>query len=132
VAYYDSRLLFRTGSNLINRDNLSRIVRETYDLSLIESDYAKADSTTIYTIGLGTQASEGSDPYQNVDDSSNLKSYFMRRVANDPTSVSDPSFPGIPSSPAYPKGIYLQTPDPDHLLGLFETVALRLKVRLVE
>jgi len=105
--------------------------KESYDLAIIESDYAKTDKITIYTVGLGTEAAKTSDPYQNVDDTGSLKPVFLRRIANDPASASDPAFPGLPTNNSHPIGTYLQTPNTSNLTSLFQTIAQKIKLRLI-
>ncbi len=132
LEYKDSRLNIRPGSHLISRTSRTEQLREAYRLAIVEADYAKADGTTVYSVGLGTQAWENNDPYQDATDFNPIKSYLLRRIANDPGLEEDPSFPGLANPANHPRGIYLQTPDPDDLTELFQTVANKLKSRLVE
>ena len=132
-GYKDSRMNTRVGSGTISLSNSNTtIVKESYHLGVIESDYAKSDGTVIYTIGLGTQATQGNDVYQNVNDHQAIKSYFLKRVANDPTGKNDPAFPNLPNNASHPAGIYFQTPNPADLVDIFQTVAKRIKLRLIE
>ncbi len=132
-AYKDSRMVTRAGSSAISLSNSNTsIPKESYHLGIIESDYAKTDKVIIYTIGVGTQAAQNADPYQDVNDEQSLKSYFLRRVANDPASRNDPPFPNLPNNPTHPAGIYFQTPNPNDLVDIFKTVARKIKLRLIE
>jgi hypothetical protein len=48
---------------------------------------------TIYTLGIGVEAAESlTDPYQGRFNGTLLKPYFLRRLANDHSSPSDPEF----------------------------------------
>ncbi len=106
--------------------------KESYDLAVLESDYAKADNITIYTIGLGTESTVAGDPYQNVEITDRLKPVFLRRLANDPASAADPAFPGLALNNTYPNGTYLQTPNASDLTNLFKSIAQRIKLRLIQ
>ena len=132
LRYLDSRGNVRAGSNLLSRMSRSEQLKETYNLGILESDYAKKDNVTIYTIGLGSQASEGSDPYQSVTSFNPIKSYLLRRIANDPKAGTDPAFPNLPNPVGHPRGLYLQTPNHKDLVDLFKLVATKLKSRLVD
>jgi Flp pilus assembly protein TadG len=131
LAYRDSREVVRPGSGLINMSSETTMLKETYHLAIVEADYGKADGTTFYSIGLGTQATEGADVYQSITNYSNIKSYLLKRIANDPAGVSDPQFPSLPEDPSHPAGIYFQTPDPNDLVELFQAVAKRIRLRLL-
>lgn len=105
--------------------------RENYDLSIVEADAARDLNIRIYTVGIGNLAPASNDPYQNIMDQTNIKSYFLRRIANDPVGAADPPFPGLPYPNTRPAGKYLQTPDSSQLKGLFAQILQRIKVRLV-
>ncbi len=105
--------------------------KESYDLSIIESDYAKTDGATIYTVGLGVNAANAGDPYQDVTVTDKLKAILLRRVANDPASAADPQFPGLAPNGGHPKGVYLQTQTASDLTNLFKSIAQRIKLRLI-
>ncbi len=106
--------------------------KESYDLAILEVDYAKADGITIYTVGLGTEAASAGDPYQNVNVTDKLKPIFLRRLANDAASAADPQFQGLAVNNAYPAGTYLQTPNASDLTNLFKSIAQRIKLRLIQ
>jgi Flp pilus assembly protein TadG len=59
---------------------------------------------TVYTLGIGSEANEGTDPYQDRYNATKLKAYFLRRLANDRSGLQgenpDPSFApsGCPDS----------------------------------
>ena len=129
-AYFDSRLALREGSEDIQF--LNEALQETYDLAIIESDYAKDDGVTVYAVGLGTEDATENDPYQNVFQFQRIKSILLRRLANDAEVINDPPFPSLPNNPTHPLGTYYQTPNPDDLAALFQTVALKLRVRMVQ
>ncbi|MDD5216979.1 MAG: VWA domain-containing protein [Candidatus Omnitrophica bacterium] len=131
LLYLDSRLNQRVNSGAISRTIRSEQLKESYNLAIVETDYAKTDGVLIYTIGLGSQATEGSDPYQSVTNFNPIKSYFLRRLANDARTDPDPDFPNLPNPANHPRGIYLQTPDPEDLEQLFRMVSTKLKSRLV-
>lgn len=132
-AYKDSRLVTRVGSANISLSNSNTsIVKESYHIAILETDYAKSDDVTVYTVGLGTQAAENADPYQNINDHQSIKSYLLRRLANDPTGKNNPSFPNLPKDASHPTGVYFQTPNPNDLVDIFQTVAKRIKLRLIE
>ncbi len=132
-AYLDSREISRPNSSSVSLSSSNtQVIKESYHLPIVETDYAKAEGITVYTIGLGTQASEGIDPYQDVNDQEKIKSYFLRRLANAPEGVNDPPFPNLPKDSSHPVGIYFQTPAPSDLVNLFQAVARRIKLRLVE
>jgi Flp pilus assembly protein TadG len=133
LAFKDSREVTRPGTDLINReDSRAPLLRESYKLAVVESDYGKIDGTTFYTIGLGTPATEGADVYQSITNYSNIKSYLLKRIANDPAGEGDPDFPGLPWNANYPAGLYFQTPDPADLVELFQAVAKRIRLRLIK
>ncbi len=132
-GYKDSRMNTRVGSATISLSNSNTaVIKESYHLGIIETDYAKSEGITLYTIGLGTQAAQGSDVYQNVNDHQKIKSYFLKRVANDPAGNNDPAFQNLPNNSSHPAGIYFQTPNPADLVNIFQTVAKRIKLRLIE
>ena len=137
-AYNDSRGNPGHFSHIASLNSpYTEIRKEGYDLSIIESDYAKTDGTTIYSVGLGTEASVSNDPYQNVNDSSSLKSVLLRRVANDPLTSGDPSFPSsdpdpdLTNNPSHPEGAYFLAENAGELDQLFDTIAQRIKLRLL-
>lgn len=130
--YADSRLNVVPGSLYVDRNSQTEKVMESYDISIVEADYAKADGSSVYTIGLGTEDTETSDAYQDTGDGQTLKPILLRRIANDPASKNDPQFPEFPNNSSHPAGIYLQTPDNSELTSLFQAVAQRLKLRLIE
>ena len=132
-AYNDSR------GNLGHFAHITSLVspytemkKEAYDLAILETDYAKSDGITIYTVGLGLEAPNTGDPYQNVNEIQRLKPIFLRRLANDPASATDPSFPNLPANNSHPVGTYLQTPNPSDLTNLFKTIAQKIKLRLIQ
>ncbi|MBI4358036.1 MAG: VWA domain-containing protein [Candidatus Omnitrophica bacterium] len=134
-AYQDSRTNPGHFTHITSLNSpYDELQKESYDLAIIESDYAKNDGITIYTVGLGIPSTDTSSPYQGVKDTHSLKPFFLRRLANDPASESDPVFGGtdplIPN-PNHPKGIYLQTDNPNDLKNLFESIAERIKLRLI-
>lgn len=134
LAFKDSREIDWPNSSTINReDSRAPLLREAYKLAVKESDYGKIDGITFYTIGLGTQATEGADPYQNITDYQSIKSYLLKRIANDPAGEGDPDFPGsgLEWNSNYPAGLYFQTPDPAELVELFQAVAKRIRLRLI-
>ncbi len=132
-GYKDSKMNTRVSSATISLNNSNTAIsKESFHLGIIETDYAKGEAITMYTVGLGTQATQGADVYQDVLDDQKIKSYFLRRVANDPAGKNDPVFPNLPNNPAHPAGIYFQTPNPADLVGMFQTVAKRIKLRLIE
>ncbi len=130
-AYLDSKGNPGHYAHIPNLSATSEMRKENYDLAVIESDYVKSAGTTVYSIGLGTEAAVTSDPYQNVAEDFRLKSVLLRRMANDPVSASDPQFPGLPSNNTHPKGTYLQTPNASELKSLFQTIAQKIKLRLI-
>ncbi len=130
--YRDSRYNYNPHSSSINMYSKTHLKQEAYHLAILETDYAKTDGTTIYTIGLGEPANEGSDVYQDAHAGALIKSYLLKRIANDPAGAEDPPFVKYPNSASHPAGLFFQTPDEDDLVSLFEAVALRLKLRLIE
>ncbi len=79
---------------------------------------------------------EDSKFYQKIESDQSLKTFFLRRVAND---VQPGDFPYDDDRNPYntqlanlPKGIYLQTADSDDLNTLFTAVGRRIQLRLVK
>ena len=73
------------------------------------------------------------DPYQNVTDIESIKTYFLRRIAND-VKPGDPSFviDGYsPNMSSYPKGNFFLASDSSQLDEKFKDVAKKIKLRLV-
>lgn len=76
------------------------------------------------------------NPYQNQWDDDSIKTYFLRRIAND-MLATDPSFnPWLDAinqnTSAHPKGVFLQTKNDQDLDDLFQTIAKRIQLRLVD
>lgn len=130
--YLDSRMNYVPNSQYVDRYSSYEIIQESFDLSVIESDYAKADGTTVYTIGLGDPDPSTTTAYQNISDFNSIKPILLRRIANDPAGKNDPQFPEYPNNSSHPSGIYFETPNPEDLTQIFEAIAQRLRLRLID
>ena len=75
----------------------------------------------------------GRDPYQDIYNDRTLKTYLMKRVANDPAGAADPCFenPMGTVTTNQPRGVFLQTDDENDLNPLFQNIARRIQLRLV-
>lgn len=130
-TYLDSRGKVR-GAEIANINLGSlELMKEFFDLPIIESDYAKSDKTTVYSIGLGNVLPVTADPYQNAWDDDNLKPVLLRRIAN-AAQAGDPAFTEVPNNPAHPRGMYLETPEENQLSELFLEIAKKIQLRLIK
>src|SRR3989338_4830257 len=76
-------------------------------------------------------ADDPTDPYQNILRDDLIKTYFLRRIAND-VWPGDLAFTDITTDISRAtKGKYLQTDNADDLEGLFQTIARRIQLRLI-
>lgn len=73
------------------------------------------------------------DPYQEIYNDRTLKTYLMKRVANDPAGDTDPCFknPMNTVTTNQPRGVFLRTKKAEDLDPLFQNIARRIQLRLV-
>lgn len=95
----------------------------------------------VYAVGLGPEpiGDPGTpavyDPYQNILDNNSRKDRFMRRLAKDRFSgANDQNFPNFPvdDSVSSDIGLYLPTTEAAELRVLFDNIAKRIKLTLIE
>lgn len=109
------------------------------DNALVVSDFLREKGGVWYSIGYGKEATRGADPYQNVEDPTLRKDYFLTRVCVDPCGIADqhPPFPGVPTllelttnSPR--SGVYFPAADAERLKSVFLKIARTIKLRLIQ
>ncbi len=151
MGYLDSKgnpLGIHWGSGVTDlqaRPDNGPFMNEFYNLAIIEGDYVKDGGATIYTIGVGTSdAAYVIDPYNNAVDSERLHPNFMRRLSNAPPysdefySLVDDGAGGftstqVPKTKAtHPVGIYFQAPNSSLLANMLNTIAQKIKLKLVQ
>jgi hypothetical protein len=97
----------------------------------------------IFAIGIGPPDTEDFECWQDLDTSESIKTFLLRRIANDPVSArvgapeEDPPFPpecipGYDGISAQPRGIYLTSPNAEDLTAMLRSVARSIKVMLIE
>ncbi len=125
--------------------------KQYYHCAVQLSDFLREHRGTVHAIGLGEDTTLGADPFQDIDDNSSRKDILMSRIANDyiqgvmrPQQAATPwnhpefTFSGYSSydalnSKASPRqGRYLATPDSEELERLFQSIARKILLSLVE
>lgn len=108
---------------------------------ILQADYARANGTVVFTIGIGSQDSNVKDAFQTQPTSSGVGSSLIKRVmlhrlANDITSASaDPVFPTscfANFDASKPTGRYLESTDPNDISYMLNQVSLAIKMRLTK
>jgi hypothetical protein len=73
--------------------------------------------------------------YQNIYDDNSIKTFFLKRIANDPDPNDAPFYDTLniyaKSTGKMPKGLFLHTNDPDDLDALFRAIGKRIRLKLV-
>jgi len=140
-AHIDSRGVVR-GENITDLYFTNPELREAiFNLCIVESDYAKNENIAVYTIASSIPQTEGASPYQNElnrvpeigfdgswDPAGAVRTYLLRRIANDPEANNDPQFPGLPINPGHPRGLFINELDGAELERAMENLALRIRL----
>lgn len=110
------------------------------DCALVMSDFMREAGGLFYGVGYGPAATVSADPYQNAVQSFERKDWFMTRIANDPCGLTLDKpplpFPGIPTlqemaTSLTSSGSYFPTAETEELRGLFERIAVKVKLRMI-
>lgn len=109
------------------------------DMALAITDVIREQGNIFYGIGYGQPAPGSFDPYQNAEDPSTRKDYFMNRVTVDPCSLAEfnPPFPGVKTLPelaagGVSTGSYYPAATPEQIQDVFMRIARKIKMRMVQ
>ena len=125
--------------------------KQYYNCAVQMSDYLRSERGTIHVIGLGDPTAFGSDPYQDIDDISSRKDVFLARIANDylnavirPQNAAPPwrhpefnytnyiDYDNWNGKASPRQGTYLATPNPSEVKRLFQKIAKKIQLSLVQ
>ena len=125
---------YQWGNWLVPREHLMLYA----DVALVMGDFLRQQGGQLYGVGYGIPAQKFADPYQDAAVSNLRKDFFMGRMMNDPCGLIEkhPPFPGIPSlqemaTSLVSNGTYYPTANIKKLKGLFERIAVKIKLRMI-
>lgn len=131
------------GSDCTDFPNCFR--QQYYHIPIALSDVLRNQRGTFYTIGIGRPTAIGSDPYQNIDDTSSDASVFLARIANDQLEAVDGATPHpefvFNNAESYSSlsglglqgmGRYFSSPTSEQLTEIFQKIATTVKLRLIK
>lgn len=103
---------------------------------LLRADFARDNNILVYTVGLGAPDPNTTKWYQSGSGDYRLKTFLMRRIANDSEAgASDPAFPRCISPYEdllnKPMAKYQSSPSGDDLLRMFNRIYRVTRMRLV-